>query len=1774
MKSVLLLFSLVIYVYSQTNFIPVPPATCPFFNDGNNDFYFAASNMTTFSCQGRSLNSCCKDSYLNKVANGTDFINSTISAVLSNLSGDCQKYVEMLSCAPCESDSATFVKPMANLYLFTLCNSFCDDMYSACSSATVTARSPQTVSEVYARAIGFCTSLFIQSDNVISTLRSEQDHTCYYPGYRMCDADDIVYWYSDCYQSERSLQFAWKSDANCTGGVELPQPQSHLPCPITCEAGDYLPLGQTTCKECPSGTFSLGGGFRVLDWDEWPTRVLQFNTYCVEYNNGLVISNCTGWSLNGSFIDSNIAGQHGTRSVLETNVNLNHNGSVAFNVSVEGEVIYDVLTFEVDGNIIQTYPNSVGKVLQYRVPLAQGYHVLRWLYSKDRDTNYGADHAAIYMIEVLALSEHSDFCTTCVAGTFSGAGATDCTLCPFGTHSSEDGSAFCAPCADDEYAIRGAVNCSKRLDCTRNDMQALYTECNENGERTLTYKWIEPRICKIVDVTLPERQEGLPCAPCNPGQYRSGSICVFCPEGQWSQGDQEACQPCLAGSYAPKQAYLNTWDSWPLGTVTECEDDCGPENWRLRGTYIDSGEGHGIRAEVSLTMPFEIDSEQGSVMYEYSLSNCGACGLQLYDNSTWLASSSLILGGQNITLGPFPLSRGVHYLKWLFQKYNAASRPDEDAKAIINQIIVRGVKEGGAGTCDVCPAGTYNDSPAASCRNCSIGQYSRPNSTQCLDCPANTYQDHPGQGQCKPCGHGTSTPSGSAECNAPCTYTPDGTTTVYDLSYLSRPDNLWGPIVQTHAYYVNPCTKTVENSSCVDSDGRVLFTYACQIDPYHHVEDLGQVMGYYPYDDPQTRGVIVAFTEGSPCTAPLARGTTRALNLTMICDPSAGRGLPEAPDNAEPTPCVYNLIWKSIYGCPICTNDDYEAVREVCVDGFQVIRYQWKDNPKKCHDGVQLPLNDRLNCSTSTMCPPGTHLTTDESCAPCEGNTFSLGSGETFMRFTENLDPFSTSCEIPDCKGWEGKGSYVQGGTGTSTLELVKNFQLGLPSLIEFSYHVMSHGEIFQFYIDSQVQLAENSLSPGYELFSSGLDIGSHRLRWVWETNPNITGVAPSVDSFVRIKNIRVHGTVPAVPSCTDCPPGTVVDSNKESCSECPANTFVQETVSCQACPPEQYRLVGQGACLNRVICKDFVEVNIDADSNRCEDPSAKPNEVIFKSAIEDICIGGDVPANRNNSRCIACPTGTLFVSDMKACMPCPSGKYLSQGQCVATEPGYTTARSSKYFFPSDVISAIPAEFESKCSGSCSSKTWSLLGSAATSGVNVGELDTELTLRLSTDPTFQSKPEISFAAMLHNAGVVTRKRMENQVLVHLYINDVMALEDVLKPSELFIRSAEIPSASFLNIRWIFSFEDTSFPAYVTLHNVTVFGTLNGTATEQTECPAGTKESNGVCIDCPAGTYSDSPKATQCKTCPVGSVSDEGSKSCYTCARGTESSNNKCLTKNCTFEGNYVTFSLKEISEMLNTTFSVVSTSGTFQLNPCQQIRPQNCRYESCQEEAYVFGEYANETRMPRTLGNRLEFVQVYEYDPSTLPDYKTVTELHTFDLKFTGGRNLPPACKEVETTVSFYCHPGNSVGLPTLVASEECTTHFKWASYLACKFCTTGNDLEPIKFPCINGIKEEGYLAKSPWCRVNPELILHPATYECDDIEIDFKVGIIGASVSVGLLLVVFGLAIYCYWAKKNLEAKYEVLKNESNWTDNKLGDSGEEENEIALDEMRSREEE
>ena len=66
----------------------------------------------------------------------------------------------------------------------------------------------------------------------------------------------------------------------------------------------------------------------------------------------------------------------------------------------------------------------------------------------------------------------------------------------------------------------------------------------------------------------------LKIVPCNPGEYRLGTQCVYCDSGKASTtGD--TCEFCPAGTAAVKALFLDNFDFWDSGLSTDCAYFCG-----------------------------------------------------------------------------------------------------------------------------------------------------------------------------------------------------------------------------------------------------------------------------------------------------------------------------------------------------------------------------------------------------------------------------------------------------------------------------------------------------------------------------------------------------------------------------------------------------------------------------------------------------------------------------------------------------------------------------------------------------------------------------------------------------------------------------------------------------------------------------------------------------------------------------------------------------------------------------------------------------------------------------------------------------------------------------------------------------------------------------------------------------------------------------------------------------------------------------------------------
>ena len=812
-----------------------------------------------------------------------------------------------------------------------------------------------------------------------------------------CSQDIVKSAYTRCDPATSTRSLAFFHTVLCKGGVPLPPTVMGLPCNNSCNPGQYLPLGAPSCAACNPGTYSVGGGVLFTNWERLPVGMSSYCRFQLEADRTQA---CTAWVLNGTYIDSGqMRGKRLVDSTLEYKVELLRAGSVMFEFKVDAERRWDGIYFAVDGVKKMEMVSYQFQYTQVTVPLDAGFHTLQWVYHKDVAYEMGEDKAWIRSIEVLGTQANTDFCNVCPAGRYSEPGSALCTLCPTNTFAEKSGSGSCQPCnapgdldRPHMYSYPGSSSCSPSSPCVAEDITATYGPCDEGtGMRTKTYSYKQPQIC-FGGVELPA-QEQTTCALCDPGMYREGGECVYCPPGTCNPNATVAgvsvCTACPSGSIAKKVKYFHkAFEPEHFqkliadGEVsTGCANGfCGQDGWRPLGDKIDTGVGNGQVADIWLSLQVAMET-QGEVSLKFSKRSSNAENmLQMYidDRRMWSIETlqAMTVDGEKLQFTA-DVPPGVHVITWVFHKEreyswmeededNAPSGSSEDI-AIIEEILVTGVAEGGAVKCTPCGAGFYSDTVSSVCVPCQPGYYSGSSGqASCSPCEAGSFAAGLGSTVCQRCGHGTSSDAAASSCNVSpshCQFAVNSEIS-YDLGGLSRVGGpMWGPVNDPNnsmSYFINLCTQDSSNTTCRGRDGTGMQAYACQeatiADEFHEnylAVSLGSVMAFYPLEQDPRSGLVVSFEGGTPCT----NGQARSLNITMLCDRAAGPGEPALypGSRVEFEKCRYHLLWKSEFACPLCSEVDMTQIPGECsITGKRPINMAWSE-PKLCYGGEALP---------------------------------------------------------------------------------------------------------------------------------------------------------------------------------------------------------------------------------------------------------------------------------------------------------------------------------------------------------------------------------------------------------------------------------------------------------------------------------------------------------------------------------------------------------------------------------------------------------------------------------------------------------------------------------------------------------------------------------------------------------------------------------------------------------------------------------------------------
>jgi hypothetical protein len=570
-----------------------------------------------------------------------------------------------------------------------------------------------------------------------------------------CTDADIGHKFSPCSNGTKTLYYYWYPPATCLNET-LPLPITGINCNLTCPAGQYFNIMNLVCQPCDNGTFSVQG----LVFSQFNKFPPQFNTLCTIINSN---QPCAAWNTYGDYMDSgNNFNINNINSVLTLTVKITEfNGSVRFYYKVLAEPGYDGLSFYIDeaSSLVPSRVSTQSDFTPFVVNLKHGYHILKWVYSKDASLSRGLDRAYLRNIQVSGTTGADLICQACAPGTFSQGGSSNCTLCPNATYADQYSSANCTACRPGEIAFPGSTKCIATYPCDPSDYVATTTPC-VNGQHNVSVNYFVPTLCNPVGSVQPYNYtENCPPPICPNGQQLVGSACAYCNPGSASSSGG-ACTPCLSGTAAHTRInYINSfWGNWPPGMSSSCTGDCGSvKQWRLGFNFTDSGPLHAPGSVSSLILTQNY-TEFGWLNYTYALS-CDSSSAQFlfYINGN-LSDSYDCIDGCNVVFRQ--ISRRIpprsSTFTWSYVKRTVGNNNSHYCdRAIISSIALSGVDNGGSPLCDTCIPGYVSSNNAATCSPCQPGQFSSPAGSQCLPCGNGNFSYAPASFQCLQCGAGT-----------------------------------------------------------------------------------------------------------------------------------------------------------------------------------------------------------------------------------------------------------------------------------------------------------------------------------------------------------------------------------------------------------------------------------------------------------------------------------------------------------------------------------------------------------------------------------------------------------------------------------------------------------------------------------------------------------------------------------------------------------------------------------------------------------------------------------------------------------------------------------------------------------------------------------------------------------------------------------------------------------------------------------------------------------
>ena len=1113
---------------------------------------------------------------------------------------------------------------------------------------------------------------------------------------------------------------------------------------------------------------------------------------------------------------------------------------------------------------------------------------------------------------------------------------------------------------------------------------------------------------------------------------------------------------------------------------------------------------------------------EGKIKFSFSLNCTYSCSLSFIsssgDGATWSGGSGAIFSRSVV----FNVPEGDAHFEWSFSKNDPVNNGRHDA-AQITSIIVSNVKDGGAYECTSCTAGTYAATTGSTyCIDCPAGTYSAGNAVECIPCD-DGYFSSAKMSSCQECGEGTFSNSDKSGCEITCTLTTDDA--FFDLNPMVRTDNqMYGPVYDNrqNSYFLNICTKEHNNNTCIDLHHNPVDSYACQVTSYFGV-DLGNMFGILPLRSNYTglEGVTIHLTNGSSCFNQTSGSYFhRQTYIDIICDPYAGIGSPvAAAENnvVEDSKCVYQFSWNSLYGCHVCTEDDYTYITTKCRENMRQIEYIWKDNPKACHSGVSLPDPQNIPCGIfdTTSCPPGQYLDISlnvRSCVDVDAGFFSIGGGLIYNNWDPTPEGFITV-------GFEPCAEGIRSTSINSYLLYLENFVEVGSFKVTFKVLGVENNGGFSIYLDDDLYLGPILSTDG--LFTTiiipNISVGQRLIKLAYEN-----GIYIGDNEFgkgVVISEIVCVGLAYAAEYQLPCPAGTFSNTGAIECTKCPENTYSDETSdSCIDCEEGYYSFEGASECIPKPNC------TID-DYQKVYGPCVNGyRTAIYTPIAPYICdiLGDDdlraiVVSSDDKIECdyYPCEPGEYRNSNSDAaCRTCDIGYYWdsSSNKCSQSDIGYAGLLQTGFYNQPE--SVLPVQFVTGCNGNCLGYGgWRSRNDYLDSGYYSNFVDVFLDLNIN---------------LLFDGSVTFDYDIEGSMEngIYVFVNhqqqDIEFHPNLKKRTTSIIQLNEGPNT----IRWVY--HQNGEEGRAILKNIIIEGA--GGATNQIPCPPGSysaKKGSNSCTSCSVGTYSSSPASGSCTPCSNNFFAEsEGATLCIACGENTISNSDRddCNTT-CVFnisENRTVDFNL--LSEKLTSPF-YLSSSQQLLLNLCEKRANSLFCFDSNGDSIDTYSCQVNSNGYGIDSG-RILSVHVEENDDITF--------------LYTNGDTTEQCAQPIQTEIRFHCDALNDNSLPyALPQSNDCHLVLQWDISYACPVCGD-SDYALRESDCENGISTSANIRQTNCSGI---LVKDSETNECTT-SLSVSIIVIIAVVIVLFILVVV-IIIIVVWNGK-IHSDYKALVQKS----------------------------